>query len=459
MSIPQQLLATDARYNNYRSCVPQHRTLYMRRRSQLLREKHDPHREQYLSLRTQLLSFKYPTVSNSDLRGSRAGSVHSRTCSMDSLDILPGTAAFSTPQSGPSFNTGPTLPLTPNTNRKRTPVSTPRSRVRTESEHCENYAFTGMSHIFDQHRKAVNMVLFAHHDSQLVACCSDDGSISLCQLNPCLVRATLTGHTAAVRDMDWSIDNSLLLSASLDGTARLWHVESAKCLRVIREGARNSLSSVRFQPMNNNICVGGDEGGIVQGYNLSTGIPLKGCREKVSESVTCLVFGPDGRVVWAADNKGHIYSIAIDSLSCSLKRLKCTSIPGGGSICSLSSRPGHPKPLLLVSSSSDLLFMFSIEKGDSLLLVRKCAVRLNALLIRSVFCPLVTAQRGACVVSGSAEGSVLLFDMEKGKAVNKLQGHASPVLGVCWSFDETLLVSSDASGTIIVWQRQQTGRQ
>ena len=28
------------------------------------------------------------------------------------------------------------------------------------------------------------------------------------------------------------------------------------------------------------------------------------------------------------------------------------------------------------------------------------------------------------MVSGCADGSVLVFDMEKGKAVNKLQGHS-----------------------------------
>lgn len=33
------------------------------------------------------------------------------------------------------------------------------------------------------------------------------------------------------------------------------------------------------------------------------------------------------------------------------------------------------------------------------------------------------------------------------------QGHRAPVLDVSWAFDESLLASSDAQGTVIIWQR------
>ncbi|KAL3208785.1 hypothetical protein MRX96_052460 [Rhipicephalus microplus] len=61
----QQVLAIDARYNAYRSPNdPNFRTLYIRRRSQLLRESQKNEqcatfRKQYLRLRSQLLSQRY----------------------------------------------------------------------------------------------------------------------------------------------------------------------------------------------------------------------------------------------------------------------------------------------------------------------------------------------------------------------------------------------------------------
>lgn len=428
----QQILALDARYNNNRNTAPHIKTLYMRRRSQLLREKSD--RDKYFQLRAKLLSTKYPSVlTPSDYRSSsRAGSQHSRTCSMDSLDLI--VPASGTPQTGRRKvrGTGHLTPNRPNADK-------------------DSYAFTDMPHIFDQHSKAVRLVRFAHNSCSLLACCSDDFTISLCSLSPYAVKCVLVGHSGPVRDMDWSIDNSSLLSASVDGTARLWSCDVGTCIRTV--SSSYPLTAVRFQPMNNNVCVAGDEEGILRGYNLSTGKPLSGSRERVSNSLTCLEFGPNSSILWASNNKGQIYSVSVNMLTCQLKRLKCTSVPGGGSVVSLAVKAGHPSPLLLASSTSDLIFMFNIHK-DVLLLVRKCSAKLNGLPIRSVFCPIATAQQGAFIVTGCADGSVLVFDMEKGKAVNKLQGHSCPVYGVCLSYDESLLISSDSSGTVIVWRKR-----
>lgn len=44
-------------------------------------------------------------------------------------------------------------------------------------------------------------------------------------------------------------------------------------------------------------------------------------------------------------------------------------------------------------------------------------------------------------VTGSSDTSVYLFDVETGLTVNKLQGHSSPVLALCWAYDESLLAS------------------
>lgn len=79
--------------------------------------------------------------------------------------------------------------------------------------------------------------------------------------------------------------------------------------------------------------------------------------------------------------------------------------------------------------------------------------------VRSCFCPLPPSSRdGACVVSGGSDGAVRILDVARvvaqGKPlINALQGHQRPVLDVGWAFDETLLASCDAGGTVIVWRR------
>jgi len=73
--------------------------------------------------------------------------------------------------------------------------------------------------------------------------------------------------------------------------------------------------------------------------------------------------------------------------------------------------------------------------------------------IRSCFCPLISMRDGACVVSGTEDMKVRIFDVKRGKCVNELMGHSGPVLDVSWNYDESLLASCDTRGVVILWKR------
>ena len=47
----------------------------------------------------------------------------------------------------------------------------------------------------------------------------------------------LQGHERAVNDLDWSLDNTFLLSASLDGSACMWLAALGQLLRTFRAQA------------------------------------------------------------------------------------------------------------------------------------------------------------------------------------------------------------------------------
>lgn len=61
-----------------------------------------------------------------------------------------------------------------------------------------------------------------------------------------------------------------------------------------------------------------------------------------------------------------------------------------------------------------------------------------------------------CAVTGSEDSCVYFLDIEREGSravVNKLQGHACPVLGVSFNYDESLLATSDCQGLVIIWSR------
>ena len=121
----------------------------------------------------------------------------------------------------------------------------------------ENYAFVGVHHIFDQHIASVVMVKFANHDKSRLCCASSDGTISLCNVSssPPEVDFILREHEKAVTCFDWSLNNDLVVSCSLDCTVRLWNSYSGKCLRVVQDESNSEVLCCIFQPANNNMII------------------------------------------------------------------------------------------------------------------------------------------------------------------------------------------------------------
>ncbi|KAJ7370709.1 WD repeat-containing protein 13, partial [Desmophyllum pertusum] len=102
---------------------------------------------------------------------------------------------------------------------------------------------------------SVTVIKFAHGDKYRLACSSTDGTLSVCALvpSPPSVTCTLRGHTAAVADFEWTMNNDKIASASLDRTTRVWNPESGKCLRVLDDSQSCGVMACRFQPLNNNL--------------------------------------------------------------------------------------------------------------------------------------------------------------------------------------------------------------
>ncbi|XP_004921978.2 WD repeat-containing protein 13 [Bombyx mori] len=421
----QQIFALDARFNAYRAPNnPNFKILYIRRRSQLLREnakfKDIDTIKKYLNVRSQLLQRRYGVQDNISISSSS-----SRQRSSSKVNI--------------SVEESPT-------------------KRKNDMTISENYAFTGVHHIFDQHTEQVSVVKFANNDRSKLCCASDDGTVSICDVTatPPRVSVILDGHTKAVTGCDWSASNELLVTCGLDGALCLWDAGRRRKLREVLDQLAAPLLCCVFQPANNNMVIAGNAKGMVEVLNISTGIYPRGGSSIVGGRVTAIACESSGRMFWAANDKGVIVSYRLEGAGGSVSKLRRCSV--GAAVSCLSWSPWLARhPALLVSAADDSLCLFRIaDREGALVLKKRFEVPHRGRGVRSTFCPIMSFRRGVCVVSGSEDCCVYFLDIEgrsEQPVVNKLQGHAAPVLGVSFSYDESLLATSDVTGLVIIWRR------
>ncbi|XP_015269525.1 PREDICTED: WD repeat-containing protein 13 [Gekko japonicus] len=441
----QQVLAVDARYNAYRTPnFPQFRTQYIRRRSQLLRDNaqagYDPSiRKQYLRLRSQLLAQRYgPLSEQSSFRAYSNSIIRSSRTTLDRME---------------DFDDDPRALGARGHRRSVSRGSYQLQAQMNRAVYDERYETT-----------RVPKVQFANDDKHLLACCSLDGTISVCQLvpTPPVVLRVLKGHSRGVSDFAWSLSNDIIVSTSLDATMRIWATEDGKCIREIPDPDASELLCCTFQPMNNNLTVVGNGKHNLHVVNISTGKKVKGGSSKLTGRVLSLSFDSPGRILWAGDDRGSIFSFIFDMATGKLTKAKRLVVNEGSSITSISARSWISReardPSLLINACINKLLLYRVVDNEGTLqLKRSFQIQQSSHPVRSIFCPLMSFRQGACVVTGSEDMCVYFFDVERAtKAiVNKLQGHSAAVLDVSFNCDESLLASSDAKGMVIVWRREQ----
>ncbi|CAL8076116.1 unnamed protein product [Calicophoron daubneyi] len=345
----QQILAQDTRFSLVRPVMRNDsacRQLYLRRRSELIRESanvtsipsgdrlktlslEDSSRENsepfadralYNSIREKLLCYMYGPLPSLKFSSSMSFSVD-QSRSMDESIRHCSSATFSTAESVRDR-------LTETSN---SPTTAPESM-------SEGYAFSGIEHIFDHHKGPINRLRFANNDNGLLAMASADGTLSVCRSWPPtdvlrVLHVFSGGHapSAAVTDVVWSLSNEFLISTAADGSVCLWDVAkySLKRLYPAQSVGVGSALVCAYQPANFNLLVVGGSWGKVQTINLSTGKPVKkgsdqvhstcpkGCKLTNSHNILCigrgcvtaLAFEPaSGSYLWVGTDRGVIQS-------------------------------------------------------------------------------------------------------------------------------------------------------
>ncbi len=321
-----------------------------------------------------------------------------------------------------------------------------------------------------------------HGKMDLALSGSLDGTFRLWDMKTGLGRGTLKGHNAGVTTVDISSDGKLALSGDQDGVIKLWNIEQGGCIHSYR-GQKGHLSLVgmeqdrwfAFSRRSEDTC---------ELWQLSSNIipyraPLilsQVSNELVSESpvartVRNAVEGArkavaEGDVLYAAEiisrarnEKGMERNEELLRFWSSLYR----SLPrtGIGDIWEYNTLEGHSGHILdlsvgrncrnILSGSADgTLRLWDIESGRCLQVFKGHTREVNSVFLGC---------DGLHAISGSADNTIKLWDINTGICKKTLEGHTDTVTQVLLTHDGSFAISGSGGNdcSIRLWETA-TGR-
>lgn len=246
------------------------------------------------------------------------------------------------------------------------------------------------------------------------------------------------GHAADVLGVDVRADGELAVSASRDGTVKIWDLRSGALLRTVT-GVGKSSAVLVLGDGRRMLTAGQD--GRLRIWALATGQLLRsiavssGSGDGVSP-ITALAVAPKGRRVAVADGTGG-GTLAIYDLETGARERQVASTARVGA--------------LSFTVDGDAL----VSGDDSGALKRYDAASLE--LVRSIaghareITALDTSRDGHRVLSASADGRLKLWDVLSGALLSVVPAHSRPVRGVAVSHDAKRAVSASEDGTVKLW--------
>jgi len=265
---------------------------------------------------------------------------------------------------------------------------------------------------------------------------------------------TLTGHESWVFCAAFSLDGSRIVTASGDGTAKVWDATTGTVLFTI-DGHKEVVNAAAFSPDGARIvtasadktarlwdAVCGKEVGALVGH---------------TDRVYCAAFSPDGRrvVTGCADGTARVWDTDTGTALLTLAGHANweSALSFGSDGAELLTILGHANHVNTVSFSPDgsriatassdkTARIWDAATGAELVVLRGHANYVNA----AAFSP-----DGSRVATASTDGTARVWDAKTGKARLALRGHTDAVFFVTFSPDGTRIATGGRDQTARVW--------
>jgi WD40 repeat protein/DNA-binding SARP family transcriptional activator len=261
------------------------------------------------------------------------------------------------------------------------------------------------------HRGAVRQAVWNSDESRILTA-SSDGTARVWDVSTALSTGagtgvellTLSGHDGAVNQATWNGDESRILTAGDDNTARVWDAQTGAEILTLSAHSR-SVNRAVWNRDGSRILTASDDG-TARVWDADSG----------TELVTC--FGhaaPINYAIWNSD-ESRILTASDDGTA----RVWDISIP-------LDAGAEAGTRLLTLSGHSDAVWQ-AFWNGDE-----------------------------SRILTASDDGTARVWDAETGAALLILSGHRGRITQVRWNADESRILTGSADSTARVWDAERGG--
>ncbi|GAB4194589.1 MAG: hypothetical protein OHK0022_10760 [Roseiflexaceae bacterium] len=287
----------------------------------------------------------------------------------------------------------------------------------------DHYPFR--SRILSGHSAPVAGAAFSPDGARVVTA-SDDGTARVWSSDGVLV-ATFQGHSEAVASAAFSPDGSQIVTASDDRTARLWSADG-QALAVLK-GHGDWVKRVAFSPDGARIVTASDDG--TARVWSSDGKELAVLQGHTSAVLSAL-FSPDGQQIVTASSDGTARLWGADGEQQVVLR------GHGGSLTSAAFSPDGER---IITSAQDRTARVWSSDGDLLTTLQGH----SAAVVSAAFSP-----DGEQIVTASDDGTAQVWSAD-GEPLAVLEGHSAGVVSVAFSPDGQQIVTASSDGTAWLW--------
>ncbi len=275
-------------------------------------------------------------------------------------------------------------------------------------------------------------------DGRFIISASTDGTLKMWDAATGAERRTLTGHTNAVKGCAVSPDGRWIISASSDGTLKVWDAATGAECRTLT-GHTDWVKGCAVSPDGTWI-VSASTDRMLKVWDAATGAECRTLTGHTREVTGCAV-SPDGSFIVSASSDG---TLKMWDAATGAERRTLTGHTNAVKGCAVS-----PDGRWIISASSDgTLKVWDAATGA------ECRTLTGH--TRSITGCAVSPD-GRFIISASTDGTLKMWDAATGAERRTLTGHTDWVKGCAVSPDGRWIISASEDGTLKMWDVQ-TGR-